>query len=159
MSEQLQLRRGTEAQIEAFTGAQGETTPATDTMRLHVHDGVTAGGWPHALETYTVVNDAAYTALITDRMIVYTALTASRSVTLPAAANYPTGAELVIMDGSGNCAAGMTITANGAGSDKINGVASEVIAVAYGSIRLVSNGSGWVWSQKNNATPVTQGDR
>ena len=49
MSEQLQLRRGTQAQIAVFTGAQGEATPAVDTMRLHIHDGATAGGWPRIL--------------------------------------------------------------------------------------------------------------
>ena len=44
MSIQVQLRRGTDAQNSAFTGAAGELVYATDTKELFVHDGVTAGG-------------------------------------------------------------------------------------------------------------------
>jgi hypothetical protein len=44
MSEQLQLRRGTVAQVAAFTGAQGEVVVDTTNNRLVVQDGATAGG-------------------------------------------------------------------------------------------------------------------
>ena len=44
MAKQLQLRRGTTIQNEAFTGAMGELTLDTDTGEIHVHDGVTQGG-------------------------------------------------------------------------------------------------------------------
>jgi hypothetical protein len=44
MSTQLQLRRGTAADNAAFTGASGEAAYATDTKRLALHDGSTAGG-------------------------------------------------------------------------------------------------------------------
>jgi len=46
MSGQLQLRRGTTAQNNAFTGAVGELTYNTDDGSLISHDGVTAGGYP-----------------------------------------------------------------------------------------------------------------
>lgn len=42
---QVQLRRGTTAQNDAFTGADGELSFDTDENRLRVHDGVTAGGF------------------------------------------------------------------------------------------------------------------
>ena len=45
MSGQLQLRRGTTAQNNAFTGAVGELTYNTDDGGLISHDGVTAGGY------------------------------------------------------------------------------------------------------------------
>jgi hypothetical protein len=48
MADQLQLRRGTTAQIAAFTGAQGEVIVDTDKDTLVVQDGVTAGGFPLA---------------------------------------------------------------------------------------------------------------
>lgn len=51
MPKQVQLRRGTTAQTAAFTGAQGEVTINTDQKRVVVHDGSTAGGIPHALES------------------------------------------------------------------------------------------------------------
>lgn len=45
MATQLQLRRGTTAENNLFTGAQGELTMDTDTNALRVHDGSTAGGF------------------------------------------------------------------------------------------------------------------
>ena len=41
----LQLRRGNVATMSAFTGANGEIVVNTDTEVIHVHDGVTAGGY------------------------------------------------------------------------------------------------------------------
>ena len=45
MSKQWQIRRGTAAENDIFTGAQGEVTMCTDTNELRVHDGVTQGGF------------------------------------------------------------------------------------------------------------------
>jgi hypothetical protein len=56
MADQVQLRRGTAAQVAAFTGAQSELVATTDTNRLVLNDGVTAGGHPHALQAELVVN-------------------------------------------------------------------------------------------------------
>ena len=44
MAKQLQLRRGTTVQNNAFTGALGELTMDTDTKQLRLHDGATLGG-------------------------------------------------------------------------------------------------------------------
>jgi len=44
MAQVLQLRRGTTAQNDTFTGAAGEVTVDTDRESLRVHDGVTMGG-------------------------------------------------------------------------------------------------------------------
>lgn len=44
MSRQIQLRRGTAAQHETFTGADGEVTVDTTNKTLRVHDGATPGG-------------------------------------------------------------------------------------------------------------------
>jgi hypothetical protein len=46
MAIQVQLRRGTTAQNNAFTGAVGEVTVDTDKDTAVVHDGATAGGFP-----------------------------------------------------------------------------------------------------------------
>lgn len=92
----------------------------------------------------TPVADAAYAAQVTDRLIAYTALTAARTVTLPAAASYPQGQQLTLADESGACSATKTILVARAGSDTINGAASASIAAAYGYLALESNGSnGW----------------
>lgn len=44
MAKVLQLRRGTTAQNDAFTGAEGEVTVDTEKKTLRLHDGATAGG-------------------------------------------------------------------------------------------------------------------
>ena len=156
MSEQLQLRRGTASQVQAFTGAAGEVVMDTTNNRLVVNDGVTAGGAPHAklaeviTNTRAAVSDAAYTALVTDRMVAYTALTAARVITLPVSSAYPTGTRLVVIDESGNCSVTKTLTLNAAGADTINGAASAVVNQAYGFIGLESNETG-------NWTVIDQG--
>ena len=45
MSTQVQFRRGTTAENDAFTGAIGEITVDTTLNELRVHDGSTAGGF------------------------------------------------------------------------------------------------------------------
>ena len=44
MAKVLQMRRGTTAQNDAFTGAEGELTVDTTAKTVRVHDGATAGG-------------------------------------------------------------------------------------------------------------------
>ena len=44
MSRQIQIRRGTAAENNAFTGAIGEVTMDTTNKTLRVHDGTTTGG-------------------------------------------------------------------------------------------------------------------
>ncbi|MBV9984493.1 hypothetical protein [Bradyrhizobium sp.] len=89
----------------------------------------------------TPVADANYTALPTDRIIAYTALTAVRTVSLPAAAFYPNDRILWIVDESGNASASKSITANRNGADTINNGTSAIIAGPYGIVGLESNGS------------------
>jgi hypothetical protein len=141
MSVQVKRRRDTASNVAPYTGAQGEIIVDTTNNRVTLHDGSTAGGWPHALETRRAVDDANYTATATDRLVAYTALTASRAVTLPAAASYPSGAKLTFVDESGAASATLTIALQRAGSDTINGGASVAIATGYGSATLESNGA------------------
>ena len=44
MAIQLQLRKGTKVQNDAFTGAEGELTYDSTTKTVRVHDGITQGG-------------------------------------------------------------------------------------------------------------------
>lgn len=148
MSEQLQLRRGTAAQVTAFTGSAGEVVMDTTNNRLVVNDGVTVGGTPLAklsevqTNSRTPVSDTAYTVLVTDRMVAYTALTAARVVTLPASSLFPLGTRLLIVDETGNCSVTKTLAVGANGTDVIDGAASAVVNQAYGFIGLESNQSG-----------------
>lgn len=49
MSKPLRPKRGTTAENNAFTGMEYEVTLDTETHRIRTHDGVTAGGFEHAL--------------------------------------------------------------------------------------------------------------
>jgi Major tropism determinant N-terminal domain len=145
---QVQYRRGTSTQVASFTGAAGEMVVDTTNNRVVVQDGATAGGWPAArlaevqTNTRTQVSDGNYTAQITDRLIAYITLTASRVVSLPAASTFPGGSRLLVVDESGNCSATKTITLSANGSDLIDGAAIAVISSAYGYVAIESNTAG-----------------
>jgi hypothetical protein len=89
----------------------------------------------------TAVPDVAYSALVTDRLIGYTALTAARVVTLPSAASFPAGQSLTIVDESGSCSVSLPLTLTRSGADTINGASSTVLSSAYASATLVCNGA------------------
>lgn len=57
MATQVQLRRGTSAENDAFTGAIGEVTVDTTNNTLRVHDGTTAGGFSVASGSTTASKD------------------------------------------------------------------------------------------------------
>ena len=62
MSRQIQIRRGSAAENDAFTGVIGEITMDTTNKTLRVHDGTTAGGTKLAKQSeiptpYTMPNN------------------------------------------------------------------------------------------------------
>ena len=67
MSRQIQIRRGTSAEHDNFTGAIGEITMDTTNNTLRVHDGSTVGGHILAKKTTTLagygITDGANIAL------------------------------------------------------------------------------------------------
>lgn len=90
---------------------------------------------------HTNVNDTSYTILTTDRTVAYTALTAARVLTLPAASAFPAGVLLTILDESGSCNGTRTITINRAGSDSLAGGTNYVLNSAREFVILESDGS------------------
>jgi len=75
MSTQVQYRRGTSAQNDAFTGALAEITVDTTNKTLRVHDGLTAGGFALAGTTATqtltnkTLNSVTITGTVTGNII------------------------------------------------------------------------------------------
>lgn len=59
MAKQLQLRKGTEAEHNTFTGANGEVTVDTTNKTLRVHDGSTVGGHVVGAVEDTLTSDSA----------------------------------------------------------------------------------------------------
>lgn len=158
MSVQVRRRREAAAFLQSFVGAQGELIVDTTNNRVQVHDGTTPGGWPAAkladVAQRTAVADANYTALPTDRTVAYAALTAARTVTLPAASVYPTGTQLLFVDETGACSPSVTITVARAGTDTINGATTALLSSAYGFLALTSNGKG-AWTAVDFAGATT----
>jgi hypothetical protein len=67
MATQLQIRRGTSAQVAAFTGAEGEVVVNTTNDSLVVNDGSTAGGFEMARvdgSNWAITNNISTTANI-----------------------------------------------------------------------------------------------
>ena len=62
MPTQVQFRRGTTAQVAAFTGATAELVIDTTKKTVVVQDGSTAGGFPLAPNTAFDIANNAYTA-------------------------------------------------------------------------------------------------
>jgi hypothetical protein len=71
MPTQVQLRRGTASQNNAFTGAQGEQTVDTDNYIIRLHDGSTPGGHQVAMATatQTLTNKTLTTPTVTSPVV------------------------------------------------------------------------------------------
>jgi hypothetical protein len=70
MPTQIQLRKGTTAQTSSFIGASAEITVDTSKNTIVVHDGITAGGYPLALDlkaqaAFDAANAAGSSAAVT----------------------------------------------------------------------------------------------
>lgn len=99
------------------------------------------GSTSNRFVTPTFVNDVAYTVLLTDSYVVYTALTAGQVVNLPTAASAKYQ-EFTVQDGAGTAGTNaLTITPNG--SEHINGATTKVIGANYGAATFYSDGSNW----------------
>jgi len=101
MATQLQLRRGTNTQVTAFTGAEGEVSVNTTNDSLHVHDGSTAGGFELARADLDNVSDTDLNAALNGNTIGSLTLTSASitNLTLGGTAVTSTAAELNILDG------------------------------------------------------------
>ncbi|MGC5781609.1 DUF2793 domain-containing protein [Methylobacterium sp. NFXW15] len=87
------------------------------------------------------VSDASATIQPGDRTVAVIALTAGRTLTLPAASSYPPGATLTVLDESGACSAAKPITLVAQGADTISGLAAAALVTPYASLALQSNGA------------------
>ena len=103
MATQLQIRRGTAAQVAAFTGAEGEIVYNSTNDSLHTNDGATAGGFELARADLNNVSDADLNAALTGNTLsalTITTLTATGGTingtviggVTPAAGSFTTGA-------------------------------------------------------------------
>lgn len=95
------------------------------------------------------VADENYAMLPTDRMVGLVTLTASRTITLPAASSVQPGPQnaVFVCDETGNCGAATEIVMQRAGADTIGGNVNIALANAWGGILFISNGKN-LWLPK-----------
>lgn len=143
---QVQFRRGITSLVSAFIGAPGETVVDLTTMRLSLHDGATVGGWTQEKAGLTLISDANYNILPTDTVVVFTKLTAARTLTLPSAMTYPLGQILTIVDGTGTSSAHTVTIAAATSTERVHATSTSVTLEStpspsmFASLRLLSNG-------------------
>jgi hypothetical protein len=65
MSSELRLRRGTNTEHGSFVGANTEITANTTNKSIHIHDGITAGGFEIARADLNNVSNSAFAAKAT----------------------------------------------------------------------------------------------
>lgn len=97
----------------------------------------------------TVVSDVSYSALNTDIVIEYDTLTASRTITLPAASTCVAGRPITIVDASGSCSASQAISIALTGSDSFVGFSGNLRLTRTGrALQLIpTDANSWIVSQ------------
>jgi Major tropism determinant N-terminal domain len=129
--EQVQLRRGTAAQVLAFTGAAGELVADTTNNRAVLHDGATAGGFPHAR-----LNDVGLIEVALKSVNLNTLADTSFTVPLPAGVTTYTINTVQVLKGSIAAIATAKIGLYTAASQ------GGVAIVSQTALALTSNSSG-----------------
>ena len=116
---------------QADAGAKVEQGRFDSSGRFVTKSGRIRNRTPHTVD---------YAALVTDDIIAYTTLAASRTVTLPIPDVLNRGQEYVIQDESGSAAAGNSITIATTGGSVFG---ANTITTAYGGRTVYSNGVNW----------------
>jgi len=117
-----------------------------------INGATTAYAYGHVAGGQTSVNDAGVTLDANSRLVVYTAISAARNVTLPAASGVPAGRMIDIIDQSGSVSGTNTISLVPNGSDTIAGsnTTQVIINIPRGRCRIHCDGSSrWfvsIWS-------------
>ena len=148
---QHQMRRGTFTNISTFIGAQGEALVDSFYWRMNMEDGVVPGGYPHELALVQTVTSSVATVSNSVAVCLVFSTNAAATITLPSAASYAPGQQLIVADAAGAASAN-NITINQASTDSIwsstgGAVTSVTISVNGRWAKFMSNSSGhWMLS-------------
>ena len=142
----FRLKRGARGDLPP-SGETGEPLVALDTLELFVVDG---GGavQPVRLRSTSLIRPlrllSNINATVTggDALVAYTALTASRTLTLPPASSVGPGFLVRVCDFSGAASSSRTLGVQRSGTNTVNGSTGRVVVVktARGSALVISDG-------------------
>lgn len=158
MADQLQIRGGTTAQTNVFTGAQREVTVDTDKNTLVVHNGVTAGGFPMASESKLsngtfYFNDNVSGGSAANSYLLDAKLNTNRP------SNYADGIQLGFVTANANAAGPSTANFSGLGvkSIKYPGGIDPAAGDIFGRVYLIYDaGNDWLELQRKSVAPPPQ---
>jgi hypothetical protein len=154
MSIQIQLRRGTATQHSTFTGQLAEATFNTTLNTLHVHDGVTAGGYQLARADLSNVSSIPNTKLANSSVTVGTTTISlgSSSTTLAGLTSVTSTSFVGALTGNASTATKLLTAAN------INGVAfdgSAAITIKASTTNALTIGTGLSGTSFDGSGAVT----
>jgi hypothetical protein len=138
---QVQLRNGTAAQVDTFTGASGELTYDTDTGQVRIHDGSTVGGFKLVYRDSS--NPSNIASIMFERAPYSGGASSAGSIVFGAMANGTTGipTERMRITEGGNIGIG-TSSPNvyGAGfvNLQINSTTGGIIQATYGGTTAIA---------------------
>ncbi len=89
------------------------------------------------------VADVNHTALVSEYLIAYTSITATRTVSLPPAATAGAGKVFTVNDESGSVSGAVRITIDPSGIETIDGALTFDMIQSYESVSFYSDGSNW----------------
>lgn len=146
------IQEGAHVDTSALLSATGsiQYIPAVAAAPLFGYDNrYVRVGRPTTLRT--AVADTNYTVLTTDAVVAYSTLSAARTITLPTLASATTDITagqmriFTVKDESGSCSTINTLTVSVSGGATIDGAASYVINLPYGSVSFyaVSGGTNY----------------
>ena len=99
-----------------------------------------------AARGHTAINNADYTALVTDVHVAMSGLTADRIVALPPHATFPLGQDFVVVDEDGSCTeASRILIVPRAGAAILKTTSPLSLSAAGASARLRLNSTRTVW--------------
>lgn len=129
MPTQVQFRRGTSAQNNSFTGADGELSIDTDNYTIRIHDGSTSGGYAVAKRDLSNVSNVGV-------------LTASSLVVSAGGINAVGVVTATSFVGNGSQLTGIDATAIQTGTTKVQTNAARVDTIISGSTVVSVNSGG-----------------
>jgi hypothetical protein len=167
MATQLQIRRGTAAQVAAFTGAEGEIVYNSTNDSLHTNDGATAGGFELARADLNNVLDANLNAALTGNTLsalTITTLTATGGTingtviggTTPAALSATTGSFSSTLGVTGAATFASTLKTGGGAAGNTSKLMVNTVSGTAAGIQLFQDANeSWIIENTASSTNLT----
>jgi hypothetical protein len=153
MATQVQYRRGTGTENNAFTGAVGEITVDTTAKTLRIHDGSTAGGSNIATSQFVTDSITSGSAIIANGTSNVAVLTSNGNVT-----SFVNGTLILTTSSTGLASStGLTATGTVTGATLTDGTASLSSGSLTGLVNITGSGTATLGTLTDGTASITSG--